>query len=125
MDLNALVELNKRYLILFLLFLYSLFFLYFSRNWNFEKLSQALLLSWGKILSFIYIFNFPLLLYFYTFPEANFEIFMRIVVSLYGITYIVLFVFGQVLTLEFFTKMVYYLTGFDLSKKIKLRKRRW
>jgi len=122
MNLADIVEINQRYMVLYTLLFYSLLFLYSTRKLVTDRISKAIVLAWGKILSFVYLLNFPLILYFYTFQKANFEKFMILIVSIYGITYVVLFATFQAFTLEMFAKIVYYLTGYDLSKKLKLKR---
>lgn len=121
MDLSTIVEINQRYIFLFMVLIYSALFLFFTRNIKLDKISKAIALVWGKIISIVYILNFPLILYFYTKPEVNFEGFMILIISVYSISYLVLFLVFNVLTLEFIAKLTKFLTGYDLSKKLRIK----
>lgn len=121
MDLSTIVEINQRYIFLFMVLIYSALFLFFTRNIKLDKISKAIALVWGKIISIVYILNYPLILYFYTKPEVNFEGFMILIISVYSISYLVLFLVFNVLTLEFIAKLTKFLTGYDLSKKLRIK----
>jgi len=126
MNLETIIELNQRYIILFVLFLYSILFIIFSKNWKTErKLSKTIVLAWGKILSFLYIFNFPLLLYFFTMPGADFQKFMLLIIIVYSVTYIILIGVFNIFSLEALARLIQYLTGYDLPKKLRLKKIKW
>jgi len=110
-----------KYVFLFILFFYSIFILYFTRNMKFDIISKAIALAWFKITSIVYIFNFPLIFYVFTDPGVSFAKIFNTILIFYGVTYLVLFLVGNIFTVEFVFKIIKYLTGFDISKYNKFR----
>lgn len=108
------IEFNTKLFILCLLLFYSVWILWKSKDFQFSKLSTAVLVGYAKIVSYIYIFNSPWIAIWFLY-RGTLEQFIFFVGAFYSITYMVIFAFGSFWSWETVAKTMAKVLGIDIN----------
>lgn len=106
------IEFNTKMFIFCVLLLYSLWFLYKTKDYEFTSISNAIAVGYGKIVSYIYIFNLPWLAIWFLF-RGTLEQFIFFIGAFYSISYMVIFAFGSFWSWETVAKTMSKVLGLD------------
>jgi len=107
-------EFNMKLAVLGLLLIYSIWVIYSTKDYKFTTISNAILVAYSKIISYVYLFNLPLILSFFLY-RGTWESLTMFLLGFYSITYIVLFAFGQFWSIEFVVKLFAKILGVDIK----------
>lgn len=122
------IEFNTKLIVMCLLLMYAIIFLWMNRVTPEKKkqieeegmrLSSIMLIIFGKILAWVYIFNLPMIASIYLFREVLLEQLILFVITIYVFMYMFLFIFGQLWTVESVISITAFMLGFDIRDVIK------